>query len=134
MLKIFKSAVFIVCLIAVLVLPSIVFAQGLKNAFTGDSPLNAVATSGGFEPATKTSIATIAGTVVNVFLSILGIIFIILIIYAGYSWMTAEGDETKVTKAKDTLRRAIIGLIIILSAYAIYLFLWNNFFMAPNSQ
>ena len=63
--------------------------------------------------------------IISTFLSILGLIFVILIIIAGYNWMTAEGDETKVTKAKDTIRRAVIGLIIIVAAYAITYFIFR---------
>jgi len=62
------------------------------------------------------------GKFIYTFLSILGAIFVILIIYAGYNWMTASGEEQKVEKAKDTIRRAIIGLIITVSASAIWTF------------
>ena len=41
------------------------------------------------------------------------------IIYAGYNWMTAQGEEEKVSKAKDTIQRAVIGLIVTIAAYAI---------------
>jgi hypothetical protein len=40
-------------------------------------------------------------------------------LYAGLMWMTARGDATKAEKAKDTIMRAVIGIIIIASAYAI---------------
>jgi len=63
------------------------------------------------------------GKYISVFLSILGIIFIILVIYAGYNWMTAMGDSGKADKAKDTLWRAVIGLIIIVGTYAIWEFI-----------
>lgn len=66
-----------------------------------------------------------AGLLVKTFLSLLGIIFIGLIIYAGYNWMIAGGDEAKVTKAKDTIRSAIIGLIIIVASYSIWFFIYN---------
>jgi amino acid transporter len=59
------------------------------------------------------------------FLSLLGVIFIILILIVGYNWMTAAGDEEKIKKAKDTLRRAIIGLLIVVSAYAITYFVFT---------
>ena len=51
--------------------------------------------------------------------SLLVVLFLAYLLYAGYSWMTAQGDEEKVTKAKDTIQRAIIGLIITIGAYAI---------------
>lgn len=56
---------------------------------------------------------------VNVFLGLLGTIFLILIIVAGYNWLTAQGESGKVTKAQTTIRTAIIGLVIITAAYAL---------------
>ncbi|OGL74144.1 hypothetical protein A3F28_00230 [Candidatus Uhrbacteria bacterium RIFCSPHIGHO2_12_FULL_57_11] len=61
----------------------------------------------------------IVGNAINVFLSILGVIFLVLTVYAGYLWMTARGDDQQVTKAKDILKAAVIGVAITLSAYAI---------------
>ena len=72
-----------------------------------------------------TTLAGIVAIAIKAFLGLLGIIFLVLIIYAGYEWMTAQGDEEKVTKAKDTLSRAVIGLIIIIAAYSITYFVFN---------
>jgi len=74
----------------------------------------------------KNELLATAGLLVKTFLSLLGVIFIGLIIYAGYNWMTAGGDEAKVTKAKDTIRYAIIGLIIIIGSYSIWDFIFNK--------
>jgi len=57
--------------------------------------------------------------VINTLLGLLGLIFVILLIYAGFTYMTAQGDDKKITKAKDTIRNAVIGVIIILFAYII---------------
>ena len=54
-----------------------------------------------------------------VLISLLGIIFVVLMVYAGFLWMTARGEKDQVTKAKDIIRNSIIGLIIIMTAYAI---------------
>jgi len=64
------------------------------------------------------------GQIINVFLSLLGTIFIFLMIYAGYNWMTAAGTQEKVEKAQHTLKVAIIGLIITASAFAIWQFIF----------
>lgn len=61
-------------------------------------------------------------TVINAFLAVVGVLLLTYLLYAGYNWMSAQGDEEKVTKAKDTIQRAIIGLIIIVAAYAISVF------------
>ena len=58
-------------------------------------------------------------------LSILGVIFLGLVVYGGYLWMTAQGDDKQVGKAKDTLTQAIIGLVIIMLSYAITTFVGN---------
>ena len=71
-------------------------------------------------------LAGIVATVISTFLGLLAVIFIILMIIAGYSWMTAAGNEDKVSKAKDTIKRAIIGLIIIIAAYSITYFVFRN--------
>jgi TRAP-type C4-dicarboxylate transport system permease small subunit len=71
------------------------------------------------------TIPEIIGVIIAAFLSLLGIIFLILIIYGGFLWMTSAGNETKVLKAKKTLTQATIGLIIIVSSYAITYFVIN---------
>jgi|WetSurMetagenome_2_1015567.scaffolds.fasta_scaffold299529_2 hypothetical protein len=83
--------------------------------------LSEVATNQGtYAAANQNTIIVIAGTVVSTLLGLLGIIFIVLIIFAGISWMTAGGEEAKVEKAQKILKNAIIGLIVTASAYAIY--------------
>jgi type IV secretory pathway VirB2 component (pilin) len=59
------------------------------------------------------------GSLINVVLTILGIVLLLIIIYAGFLWMTAGGDSEQTKKAKDWMLNAVIGLIIILAAYAI---------------
>lgn len=61
------------------------------------------------------------GRIIQAFLSFLGVIFLILMIYGGYLWMMARGNEQEVEKAKNLIRSAIIGLVIVLAAYAITL-------------
>ncbi|HNU96169.1 MAG TPA: hypothetical protein PKH95_02070 [Candidatus Magasanikbacteria bacterium] len=56
----------------------------------------------------------------------LGIIFFLLIVYAGFLWMSASGAEAKVEKAKGILIAAVTGLVIVLSAYAIVNFVFGN--------
>jgi hypothetical protein len=65
----------------------------------------------------------IASNIIRIFLGFLGIVALGLIIYAGFLWMTSEGNAEKVDKAKKILTGAIIGLLIILSAFAIASFI-----------
>ena len=64
-------------------------------------------------------LAILIGKIINAFLGLLGVILVILIIYAGYLWMTAQGNSTQVDKAKTMISQAVIGMVIIMASYAI---------------
>ncbi len=70
---------------------------------------------------TKDIRETIA-SIINVAMGLLGIVAVVIILLGGFKWMTAAGNEEKVGKAKQLLVAGIIGLIIILTAYAIATF------------
>ena len=117
MKKYFKKIVILISLATILALPYIVLAesQSTKN-------LKQVGEKGDTPPwsgATDTSLAGIVSIVIQAFLGLLGVLFLTYLLYAGYHWMTAQGDEKKVDKAKDTITRAVIGIIITIGAYAI---------------
>ncbi|HTW96401.1 MAG TPA: hypothetical protein VMD74_01940 [Candidatus Methylomirabilis sp.] len=65
------------------------------------------------------------GAIVYALTSLLGIIFLGLMIYGGIMWMTAEGDEQKVEKAKQIIVTNLTGLIIVMAAFAISYFVIN---------
>jgi len=67
----------------------------------------------------------IAAKVINIILGFLGIIAVIIIMIGGFMWMTAQGNDDKITKAKQLLTSGVIGLIIILSAFGIAKFAIN---------
>lgn len=73
------------------------------------------------------SLETGAGAIVMMILSLLGVVFMILIIFGGILWMTAGGNEQRVDKAKDTMIRAVIGLAVVLLAYAMSIFIVSIF-------
>jgi len=107
-----------IILFIILVLP--VFAGGyIKPDVFDDNQEGSFTGQAGYETADQYTLARIIGVVIQAFLSLLGIIFVVLMIYAGYNWMMAQGEEDKVVKAKDTLKRAVIGLVITIGAYAI---------------
>ena len=57
--------------------------------------------------------------IIQVFLTFLGILAVIIIMKAGFDWMTSNGNDKKVEEAKRQMTDAIIGLFIILAAYII---------------
>ena len=75
---------------------------------------------------------TLIGGVLKAAIALLGIIFVVLIVYAGFLWMTARGQEEQVTKAKDTIQRSVIGLLIVIAAYAITSFIFARLVPAAN--
>lgn len=97
-----------------------VSAGGLQDAFGNTSPLSTVQQASG---APTSDLGTITGTIISAALSLVGILFLLLMVYSGYLWMTARGDEQQVEKAQKIIRGTIIGLVLTLSAYAITLFI-----------
>lgn len=96
-------------------------AQGTEPVNAG---LQAVGEAGGIASG-NTDLLQIIGRIIYVALSLVGIILLGLLLYAGYLWMTSAGDATKIDQAKTMIRNAIIGLIIIVSAFAITQFILN---------
>jgi len=132
MVKKIKSWFNVLLLTSILIFPGLVFAvdpQIIKGESSPLDRLNSAAVTNGpyTQTATDTTLATTLGLIINVVLSILGVIFIFLVILAGYQWMTAQGNEQSVTKAKDSMTRAVIGLIIVISSYAIWTFIKSTF-------
>jgi hypothetical protein len=64
--------------------------------------------------------------IISLILSFLGVIFLAITIYAGFLWMTAQGNDAQIKKAKDLLINAIVGLIIITAAYSLTAFIGNQ--------
>ena len=85
------------------------------------SGLNVTAGQGFGEAITKsdTNLSSIIGKIVGAALSFLGVVFFVLIIYGGYMWMFSMGNEQTAAKAKEIIIAAVIGLVIVLMAYAI---------------
>ena len=70
-------------------------------------------------------VRVIVAKVVKVILSMVGITFFVLIVLAGYKWMTSGGNEEKVKEAKSQILKAVIGLIIIFISWFITEFAAN---------
>lgn len=71
-------------------------------------------------------IPTSIGKIIGIALSLVGVVFLVLMIYGGFLWMTAGGEADKVKKAKGIIINAVIGLIIVLASYAITFFVLDQ--------
>lgn len=108
--------------LALLFAPFLVFAQanfglnevnnGLNNSLSNSDPREVI------------------GRIINVVLSFLGVIAVGIILLGGFKWMTAGGNEDKVSEAKKLLGAGVIGLVIILAAWAVANFVINAIYTA----
>jgi len=78
---------------------------------------------GGF--AADASVGSIIAAVIKAVLGLLAVIFLVLMVFAGFKWMMAQGNEDQIKKSLETIKAAAIGLIIVLSAYAITYFIFT---------
>jgi type IV secretory pathway VirB2 component (pilin) len=92
-----------------------------------DYGLTAVAEKAGLTSgASATTLPQLLGRIVGAVLALVGVIFLILIVYGGIMWMTAGGNDEKVRKSRGIIINSTIGLIIILAAYAIVNFVFTT--------
>lgn len=130
-MKKIPSWLIVIFLTTILIIPGLVFAGNniIKDSASPIERLNNAATNYGpfSQTATETSVASIIGLVINVILGILGVIFLVLTILAGIQWMTAGGNDTKVKEAQGSITRAVTGLVVVVSSYAIWLFIQMAF-------
>jgi len=119
MKKTFKTFVILGVMTIVVALPLAAIAQTTAASPTTLNISGKLGTVGAQAGYGSTPLAQTLGRIINIFLSILGVLFLIYTVYAGYLYLISSGNEEKVDKAKSILRGSIIGLIIVLAAYAI---------------
>ena len=71
-------------------------------------------------------IRVIVAKIIRAALSLLGIVAVVIVLYAGFLWMTSGGNDEQIGKAKQWLKNGVIGLAIILSAFAIVQFVLSK--------
>jgi len=104
--------------IALCLVPVLGFA--FTEAELGSGDLANVASEAGYGTA---ELPDVVGRVVKIVLSLMALIAIVIIIVAGFQWMTSGGNEDKIKAAKKLMGSALVGLIIIIFAYAIVSFI-----------
>jgi len=99
-----NKKIFIFLLCALILIPAFVFAQGTAKL------TNPLGTS---------DVPTLIGRVIKAVLGIVGSIALLMFVYGGFLWMTSSGNEQKITKGKNVLVWATIGLAIIFLSYSL---------------
>jgi len=89
---------------------------------TGDCPDGQVCLS---DPLDNTTPQQLIGKIINAALGIVGSLALAMFIYGGFTWMLAGGNNEQITKGKNILIWATIGLIIIFASYALVRFVFS---------
>ena len=112
MKKTLLMLVVIVALLSLVVLPSLALASDINTGigFASETGLG------------STDIRTTISRIINVAMGLLGIVAVLIILLGGFKWMTAGGADEKIKEARKLIMSGIIGLVIILAAYAIATF------------
>jgi hypothetical protein len=88
-----------------------------------DTGINEVGDSIGLSSKSPLQIAT---DIINVLMGLMAIGAVSLILWGGFTWMSSNGSEDKIDKAKKILRNGVIGLVIILSSWGIAYFVLSK--------
>ncbi|MDD2758448.1 MAG: pilin [Patescibacteria group bacterium] len=121
MKKIIVFLTFSLLLVAPVAVSADALGAGLLNESVGKSGLS-------------NDLQGTAANIISSVLAVIGTIFLVLTIAAGVMWMTAGGNEEKITKARNIIVAAVIGLIIVLSAYTITYFVGSRLSGAAGGQ
>ena len=81
-------------------------------------------------PGAQTNIGIIVGNIIVVFLGLLGVIFMVLLTYGGFLWLTSRGEEDKIKSAQSLIVHAIIGTLIVIAAYTITYYVLSRLIQA----
>lgn len=105
---------------------NVVAADASNLSADADSVLNSGASKTGVKTSAITNNDAARGQILNIvfnvifiFLGLLGAIFLLLIIYAGFLWMTAAGNGSQIEKAREILVQSTIGFAIVFFSLAI---------------
>ena len=119
----------------ILIIIITIFAISISNSvclaydFNKESGIKNTAEASGHtksEIFTKDNLPEAIGFVIKISLGLLGVAFLILIIYGGYTWMLAKGNQQEVDKALKIIQNAVIGLIIVSVAYGLVNFIFEE--------
>ncbi|MFH0988366.1 MAG: hypothetical protein V1763_03260 [Parcubacteria group bacterium] len=126
------KTVLLVCCLAVLLFGYVLPIHAAVNL---SGPLNSAGQGlyGGTAPGADALPKQIGGYI-KVLLGIVGVMLVIIIIYAGFLWMTAGGDPDRAKKGREWIINAVIGMLIILSAYAITNFVVSRLVTASSGS
>ena len=121
-MKKYLSLIITLACLLVFIIP--VFAVDI--GFGEDGMAQNIAEKAGYEASTdEYALSRTVGGIIRGVLSVIGVLFLVLTIYAGVLWMTASGNEESISKAKKIITSSLIGLVIVVAAYGITALVFN---------
>ncbi len=122
-MKILKTCYYAVAAGA-LALPMMAMAANTNPFQTAQNLTTNVSNSAGIQQ--QTDLPTMVGRIINIALGFIGILLLAYILFAGFTYMTAGGDAKKVDTATTMIKNAVIGLLIVVAAFAISNFVLSS--------
>ena len=104
----------LVCLFLIVFIPQPTLAQSATSTIS-----QGLQNTAGTTYDTNLTATVFIGNLIRTLIAATGIVFLVITVYAGIIYMTAAGDDTKIKKAKGMLTSSVIGIIIIVGAYAL---------------
>lgn len=124
--NIIYSLLFITCLVfASLVKPVSAFTCPEKT-IRENEPVSALSECNVEKTEGEKSLMSNVNMLINVFTSVMGFLAVAMIIYGGFMLLTAQGDPARIKRGKDVVLYSVIGLILVVLAYAIVNFVMTN--------
>ncbi|PIR93769.1 hypothetical protein COT97_04880 [Candidatus Falkowbacteria bacterium CG10_big_fil_rev_8_21_14_0_10_39_11] len=118
--------ILIVFTILLLLSPSLTLASAIEDGLNESATQSGLANQDEVDTNSEVLIAEKIGSIIQIFLSVIGLIFMVIVMYGGLYWMTAFGDQGKVTKAKNLILYPILGMIVIAISYVLVNFVVSN--------
>lgn len=97
---------------------------GIVHALTGDNPFDRAKESVGTVTESagvgqQQTLEEMIGNIINIALGFIGILLLVYLLYGGFLWMTSGGSDEGVKKAQTMIKNAVVGLLIVIAAFAI---------------
>lgn len=94
---------------------------------TKDQAQNGVEKAGGTGSGnTANDVTTVIKNVIGILSFLVGLIAVLMIVIAGFRFVTSNGDSGTIASARNTIIYAVIGIVITVMAYAIVNFILDN--------
>lgn len=125
----------LLAVLAMMLLPLLASAEAVNKTTGSESEssgkisvgLNKTVNSTAKESGLKSigSLGQLTGNAIGMVLGLVGVLFFVLMVYAGVLWMTARGNDEQISKAKNIFSGAVIGIFIVIASYYILDFVFD---------